>query len=897
MLATRDPTESQHIAFTSLLKCCAATPSSIDTDRGLQIMDWMDTTKYTVKPFETRDYSRSVSRLITACSRYEDIHRIDCLLQKRNVDDVHIATALINGYARTNAIDDALSTFRCTNEQLRNSVHINAMMTVLVNANRNIDALSIYDEYGSFHNDISHNLALKACTHSESFQRGIQIHRGLQSLNMHLSNTLIDFYGHFGDITTAMRIFEGIAISQIDSVSVNNIIKAVVHNEQYQIGLDLYRKYEHLTDDISHVLALKAAGNLNQWDFGRNIHRKLEFDDKSMNLQRLHLRTTLVDFYGKMGDIDGARSIFEEISADDRDGGILNAMMNVLMDQNQDTNALALYHQNECIRDGISHVLAIKCCSKLEDYNLGKRIHRDIIGIDDSLKGHLSLKHTLIDFYGNAGDIETAEGIYHSISSGDSVTASTINVMKTAYYNNGQHQKALDLYAEFSDLQDDIGHVLAIKACICLDQYEKGLHIVHLLRDRDAVYIKSTMIDFYGHFKDIQSAEMIFESVAMEERDSMCINAMIKAYQINGDDENAVDLYDRCGEWRDDVSHLLAIKSCNNLRDFERGKKIHRDVVKCNGNQMSLQLKNTLIDLYGKFECLATAKEIYESIPNVDKTTVTVNAMMDAMYKVQRYHDCVALFECMEGINPNITRDVVSYAIVLKSCIDDGLFEYGQNVHREMEENVHGHQWMLQDGSVQGALINLYGKHGMMAECEGIFEGIKRDGKGAGNEGKSSSNNMSEVNLWHAMFNAYSRNGQCTAAQRLYDEMKDNGLVPDRYVFIALLSSFSHSGDAQSADRIWREQIDDLEMRYDSHIVASVVDCFSRAGELREGFQIIAEFEERTGEKNEVMWTALLSGCRKHNDMKMTKLVHSEMASRFDLSDPNSSISTLLRGL
>ena len=129
-LSAHNPSGTRLIAFTSLLKCCVGAPSSVNTNHGLQIMEWMDTTKYAVKPFETRDYSRSVSRLITACSRYEDIHRIDCLLRKRNVDDIHIATALVNGYGRTNSIDDALSTFRCTNKHLRNSVHINEQRQV-----------------------------------------------------------------------------------------------------------------------------------------------------------------------------------------------------------------------------------------------------------------------------------------------------------------------------------------------------------------------------------------------------------------------------------------------------------------------------------------------------------------------------------------------------------------------------------------------------------------------------------------------------------------------------------------------------------------------------------------------------------------------------------------------
>merc|ERR1712228_405902 len=124
------------------------------------------------------------------------------------------------------------------------------------------------------------------------------------------------------------------------------------------------------------------------------------------------------------------------------------------------------------------------------------------------------------------------------------------------------------------------------------------------------------------------------------------------------------------------------------------------------------------------------------------------------------------------------------------------------------------------------------------------------------------------------------------------------GLVPDKFVFISLLNALNHSGNAIDAEYIWRHEIDDVHVQYDQYVIASLIDCYSRAGRLKQAFDLIIEYENHSQNNfNEVMWTSLLSGCRKHKNVKMTKNVYKHMQNRFDLTDPNSSITTLLKGL
>eukprot|EP00487_Bulimina_marginata_P004232 TRINITY_DN20217_c0_g1_i1.p1 TRINITY_DN20217_c0_g1~~TRINITY_DN20217_c0_g1_i1.p1 ORF type:complete len:104 (+),score=2.98 TRINITY_DN20217_c0_g1_i1:10-321(+) len=95
-----------------------------------------------------------------------------------------------------------------------------SMMTVLINNNNNQSRFVFVPTYRSFHNHISHILAIKVCQLSDnhsSFKRGKSIHHKMQCeelQNVHLLNTLIAFYAHYGDLENALNVFHSIPVMQ-----------------------------------------------------------------------------------------------------------------------------------------------------------------------------------------------------------------------------------------------------------------------------------------------------------------------------------------------------------------------------------------------------------------------------------------------------------------------------------------------------------------------------------------------------------------------------------------------------------------------------------------------------------------------------------------------------------
>ena len=63
--------------------------------------------------------------------------------------------------------------------------------------------------------------------------------------------------------------------------------------------------------------------------------------------------------------------------------------------------------------------------------------------------------------------------------------------------------------------KDDVCYMLAINACINLEDYQKGLDIISQIRLNalSNIKLKTTLIDFYGHCGQIDNAIKIFDSI------------------------------------------------------------------------------------------------------------------------------------------------------------------------------------------------------------------------------------------------------------------------------------------------------------------------------------------------------------------------------------------------
>ena len=102
----------------------------------------------------------------------------------------------------------------------------------------------------------------------------------------------------------------------------------------------------------------------------------------------------------------------------------------------------------------------------------------------------------------------------------------------------------------------------------------------------------------------------------------------------------------------DKVIIMCALKTCTSIRDLERGKEIHRNVVN-KSIKFDHCVLNTLVDLYATCGCLAEARQLFDELPKRD--VVSWNALVSG-YSLHgcgnNVLDCLEKME-LEGLSPN----------------------------------------------------------------------------------------------------------------------------------------------------------------------------------------------------------------------------------------------------
>ena len=165
-------------------------------------------------------------------------------------------------------------------------------------------------------NAIEYALLIKMCIKSNNFCKGKQIISALKLCTFEhraMKTVLIDFYGHFGDLMAAKTCFDSIA--QKDSVCIGSMMKVFIKSQCVEYALSLYEEYNCLTNEVCDLLAIKSCMKAKKVQKAKEIHSRIREQNK---FQSVSLKTTLIDFYGTIGELESAQSIFDSIRSDER---------------------------------------------------------------------------------------------------------------------------------------------------------------------------------------------------------------------------------------------------------------------------------------------------------------------------------------------------------------------------------------------------------------------------------------------------------------------------------------------------------------------------------------------------------------------------------------------------
>ncbi|MCO5589128.1 hypothetical protein L7F22_043094 [Adiantum nelumboides] len=242
-----------------------------------------------------------------------------CIVQGCYESFPYIGNSLIDMYSKCKSMEDARHIFGFLSKEAL--VTWNVMIAGYTLSGLDEEAFKLFRQMGSQGlqpDEVTLLSLLKASASLGSLKLGKEVHalikrNGMQS-NV-VGNALIDMYAKCGSCDDACDVFKN--LSQREIVSWNAVISGYLQHGQAKEVFKLFQEMKadfQVPDRVTFLNVLKACGNMCFLDQAQQLHRSaknfgVEFD--------LSLNNTLIDMYGKCGDVDAARQIFDDMQEHD----------------------------------------------------------------------------------------------------------------------------------------------------------------------------------------------------------------------------------------------------------------------------------------------------------------------------------------------------------------------------------------------------------------------------------------------------------------------------------------------------------------------------------------------------------------------------------------------------
>ncbi|KAK9131505.1 hypothetical protein Sjap_011992 [Stephania japonica] len=290
----------------------------------------------------------------------------------------------------------------------------------------------------------------------------------------------------------------------------------------------------------------------------------------------------------------------------------------------------------------------------------------------------------------------------------------------------------------------------------------------------------------------------------------------------------------------------FVLKSISQVSSLIGGKQIHSRILR-DGHQSDCQTITTLMSFYASCERLGDACKVFDEMPQPD--TVAWNVLISCYANGGRSRDALALFNAMCNSGRGCKPDGVTCVLLLRACAHLGTLDFGELVHRYIDENGYGNAINLRN-----SLIAMYSKCGNLDKAFQIFR------------------EMTERNVvtWSAMISGMAMNGNGEDAIEAFKEMQRMGVPPDEQTVTGVLSACRHGKLVDEG--LWLLEHMEMEFGLQPNVYhyGCVVDLLGRAGLLDQAYKLINSMRV---EPDATIWRTLLGACRIHGDFALGECI------------------------
>lgn len=659
---------------------------------------------------------------------------------------------------------------------------------------------------------------LQGCVYKRDMYTGRQIHARILkngdffARNEYVETKLVVFYAKCDALDVASRLFCRLRVKNVFSwAAIIGLNCRVGLSEKALIGFVEMQEDGVSPDNFVLPNVLKACGALGRVGFGRAVHGyvlKVGFDGC------VFVASSLIDMYGKCGDLEEARKVFDGMIA--RNVVAWNSMIVGYVQNRLNEEAIRVFYEMtlegvEPTRVSVTSLLSAS--ANLDALDEGKQAHA--VAVINGMELDNVLGSSIINFYSKVGLLEDAEVVFSRMVERDIVTW---NLLIASYVQSGQVEKALNTcrlmrseYLRFDCVT--LASILAAAADTRTIKLGKEGHCYCIRNNfQSDVVVASSIVDMYAKCERIDNAKQVFNSIIL--RDVVLWNTLLAAYADLGRSGEASRLFYQM-QLEGISPNIISWNSV--ILGFLRNGQMNE------AKDMFLQMQSLGVQ------------------PNL----ITWTTLISGLAQNSCGNEAILFFQEMleTGIKPSTT----TITCALSACTDVASLRNGRAIHGYLIR----HDLCLPTPIVT-SLVDMYAKCGNIHQAKRVFD----------------ISPSKELPVYNAMISGYAMHGLAVEALALFKNLQQKGIDPDSITFTNILNACSHAGLVNEGLELFVGMVSDHQVKPSMEHFGCVVNLLSRCGNLDEALRVILTMP---CDPDAHIIGSLLSICVKNNETELAE--------------------------
>uniref|UniRef100_A0A0E0JKT1 Pentacotripeptide-repeat region of PRORP domain-containing protein n=1 Tax=Oryza punctata TaxID=4537 RepID=A0A0E0JKT1_ORYPU len=649
-------------------------------------------------------------------------------------------------------------------------------------------------------------------------------------------------YCKCGRLPDARSVFDG--MPHRDVVAWTAMVSAHTAAGDATSALELFTEMNEqgvVPNGFALAAALKACTVRSDLGFTPQVHAQAV---KLEGLLDPYVASSLVEAYVSCGEVDVAERAL--LDSPVRSDVSWNALLNEYARDGDYTKVMLIFDKLVESGDEISKYTlptVLKCCTELGLAKSGQAVHGLVI--KRGLETDNVLNNCLIEMYSKCLSAEDAYEVFARIGEPDVVHCSA---MISCFGRHDMAPEAFDIFIQMSDMGVKPNQYtfvgIAIVASRTVDiNFCRSVH-AHIVKGgfSRTKGVCDAIISMYVKTGAVQDAILAFD--LMSGPDTTSWNTLLSGFYSGNNCEHGLRIFNKMiceGVLANKYTYVGILRCCTSLMDLRFGCQVHACVLK-SGFQGDYDVSRTLLDMYVQAGCFTNARLVFDLLKERDVFSWTV--FMSTYAKTDEGEKAIECFRSMlrENTRPNDATLATSLSVCSDlACLGSGLQLHSYTIKSGWNSSI-----------VSSALVDMYVKCGNLADAEKLFD-------------ESDTHDLVE---WNTVICGYAHHGHGYKAVEAFQEMNDEGKVPDEITFVGVLSACSHAGLLDEGRRYFKLLSSVYGITPTLEHYACMVDILAKAGRLAEAESLINEMPLTPDAS---LWKTILGACRMHGNIEIAE--------------------------